>query len=68
MVIASEMSQYPVLQETEAQAAQLLGQYGVVDADAGLYRIPIDQAIQLQLNQAAQAAPGTYSSQVKLVP
>ncbi|WP_054682885.1 hypothetical protein [Rhodothermus marinus] len=37
---------YPLREETEAHARQLLEGYGVVDAEQGVYRVPIDRAME----------------------
>lgn len=44
---AAASLRYPLREETEAHARQLLENYGVVDAEQGIYRIPIDQAMQM---------------------
>lgn len=48
----------PIRRNADAEATRLLQQYQVVDQDAGVYRIPIDRATQLILeeNAAAKAA------------
>jgi hypothetical protein len=65
--LAAEAS-YPELREAEAQAAERLGQYGIVDDAQGVYRIPIDRAMELMVNQAQQAPGGPYSSELQLLP
>jgi hypothetical protein len=45
-VTAIETTGYPVLKETNAAAQALLNGSGVVDAANGIYRIPIDRAMQ----------------------
>ena len=49
-----DASRYPELQETEAQAMEKLHQYGVVEGEEGVYRIPIDRAMQIIANEAYQ--------------
>ena len=49
-----DASRYPDLQETEAQAMERLNQYGVVEGEEGVYRIPIDRAMQIIANEAYQ--------------
>ncbi|MEF8816198.1 MAG: hypothetical protein V5A20_06235 [Salinibacter sp.] len=44
---AAERTQYRDIQQAETEAAQQLQQYGVVDEEAGTYRIPIDRAMDL---------------------
>jgi hypothetical protein len=55
------------LRETELQANQKLTGYEVVDEDAGVYRIPIDQAMDLMVNEAYQQGNRTYSSEAPFV-
>jgi hypothetical protein len=55
------------LRETELQANQKLTGYGVVDEEAGVYRIPIDQAMDLMVNEAYQQGDRTYSSEAPFV-
>ncbi len=43
---------FPEIVDAENQAIQALTQYGVVDQDQGIYRIPIDRAMQLMVNEA----------------
>lgn len=43
---AAAAAWYPLREETEAHARQLLEGYGVVNAEQGIYRIPIDQAME----------------------
>lgn len=42
-----ERQQYRNLRQAEMEATQRLQQYGVVDQEAGIYRIPIDRAMDL---------------------
>lgn len=60
-------SQYTDLREVNAQAAQKLSQYDVVDAEQGIYRIPIEQAMDLMANQAYQEGDRTYSPEAPFV-
>lgn len=60
-------SEYPELREVEAAAAAALTQYDVVDADAGVFQIPIDQAIDLMVNEAhADQQGGNYTGELVL--
>jgi len=43
---AAAAARYPLREETEAHARQLLEGYGVVDAEQGVYRVPIDRAME----------------------
>jgi len=46
---------YPDLEQLELQAAEMLGQYAVLDRETGVYRIPIDRAIELIANEEARS-------------
>ncbi len=65
---ATQVSGHPELREVRATAAQQLSQYGVVDAEAGVYRIPIDTAIDLIVNESMQSTPETGSDTFVLMP
>lgn len=58
--------QYTQLRETEAQAAQKLTQYEVIDEQNGVYRIPIDRAMDLMATQAYQDENRSYSPEAPL--
>lgn len=49
-----EGAEYPELRQVEASAAEKLGQYGVVDGGEGVYRIPIERAMELIVNENFQ--------------
>lgn len=57
-------SGYPELRETEAAAARQLDHYDVVDDAQGIYRIPIDRAIDLMVLEAQQAPGRSYSAEI----
>ncbi|MFQ5568825.1 MAG: hypothetical protein ACE5G0_04070 [Rhodothermales bacterium] len=61
-------AEYPETREVELQAARKLNQYGVIDQNQGIYRIPIDRAIDLMVNEAYQAPGGDYSQELQLQP
>ena len=48
----------PLLQEAETEAARLLGSYGIVDAENEIYRIPIDRAMELMVEEELTAPAG----------
>lgn len=60
------MSGYPERREAEATASRLLGEYGVVDAAQGVYRIPIERAIELMANETYQQQGRAYSAELPL--
>jgi len=68
-VAASQMSGYPVLREARAAAASLLNQYGKVSGEEGVYRIPIQRAMDLMVNETyQQQETGAYSPELMLLP
>ncbi len=50
------LSGYPELRENRARGLELLSGYGVADPDRGAYRIPIDRAIDLVVQERGGAA------------
>lgn len=50
-------SGYPELRETEVEAARLLSQYDLASEEEGTYRIPIDRAMRLLINEQRAATP-----------
>lgn len=57
---ATQMTGYPQLRSTLESGEALLTQYGVVNAEQARYRIPIDRAIDLMVNEAAmESSPVT---------
>ncbi len=51
---AAVAAEYPDLQRLRAADAQTLGTFGVVDAEQGIYRIPVDSAITLMVDEATR--------------
>ncbi len=51
MALTEEVS-YPIREKREMEGRQKLTQYGVVDPERGIYRIPIDRAMELMVNEA----------------
>lgn len=58
---------YPELREVEATAAEQLDQYKILNDANGVYRIPIDRAMELMVNETYQQ-PRTYSPELQLLP
>lgn len=52
-VDAIDHSGYPQLRQTRASAQQKLMHYEVIDAEKGVYRVPIERAIDLIAEDAA---------------
>jgi hypothetical protein len=67
-VEATRDSGYPALREYEAASASKLTQYAVVDAAAGVYRIPIDRAIERVVAERMREGGGRYTSELQLLP
>ncbi len=66
--IAAE-ADYPEIREIQAAAAARLDQYDVVDAEAATFQIPIDQAINLIVNEEYQnQADKNYTDEIVLLP
>ncbi len=65
---ASSNLDYPELRQMELSAARLLNQYEVVDAAQGVYRIPVDRALDLIVEEAEQAPAANYSQELQLRP
>jgi hypothetical protein len=63
---AAAFTGYPLLRETRAAAQQQLTQYGTVNP--GVYRMPIDRAMDLMVNEARQQTGRTYSTELPLQP
>lgn len=64
---AIDPDDYVLLRQTELDASQKLSQYEAVDEEEGTYRIPIDQAMDLIVNEAYQQEGRTYSSEAPFV-
>lgn len=50
----TEISGYPLKQETEASGRALLMGYERLDDESNIYRIPIDRAMELVVEESAQ--------------
>lgn len=50
--LVANTSQPALLRQVNADAQRMLTQYGVVDAQQGVYRIPIDRAMDLVVQEA----------------
>jgi hypothetical protein len=51
---AAEQQRYQQIRQAELEATQQLQQYGVVDEEEGVYRIPIDRAMDLMATEEYQ--------------
>lgn len=58
---------YTEIRQVEADAARKLSRYEVVDEEAGTYRIPIDRAMDLIVNEAYEQGDRTYSADAPFV-
>ncbi len=63
-VEAAAEATYPELREVELRAARQLNHYEVIDAEQGIYRIPIDHAMDLIVNEAHQEHNRVYPSEL----
>ena len=59
---------YPELREVDAQGTQKITQYEVLDAEQGVYRIPVERAMHLMVDEAATNPAGEYSNELQLQP
>ena len=55
-VMATETTGYPLLRETQSSAQALLTRNEVVDAGQGVFRIPIERAMQLTVAESGPTA------------
>ena len=58
---------YPELRQVEATADEQLEQYKILNDANGVYRIPIDRAMELMVNETYRQS-GTYSPELQLLP
>lgn len=64
---ATGTSGYPELREIELDATRQLSQYGVVNEEEGVYRIPIDRAIEVMVEESRET-DRDYSDELNLQP
>lgn len=70
-MIAEAVAQtsYPEIREARAAATSRLTKYEVIDATNGVYRMPIDRAIDLMVNEQFQNRDeAAFSSELQLLP
>lgn len=65
---AVSLSGYPELREVRASEAEALLQYRILDDTAGIYSIPIEQAMDRLVEEARGTSPRTYSRELPLLP
>jgi hypothetical protein len=61
----SEAENYDLLQQTKAEQEEAISQYGVVDEEEGVYRIPIERAMDVvaaEEYERSQSTEGTEAS------
>ncbi len=58
IIESTTITGYPTLQETRARADEILSSYAPIDRDAGIYRIPIDRAMELVVEEAQRQQGG----------
>ena len=59
---------YPELRETEAEATNKLTQYEILNDQEAVYRIPVDRAMDLMVQQSRTDTTRTYSPELQLRP
>ena len=69
VALINAQTDYPELRDARAAAAARLAQYNVVNAQEEKYQIPIDQAINLIVNEQHQnQTTADYTSELVLLP
>ena len=69
LALINAQTDYPELREARAAAASRLAQYNIVNAQEETYQIPIDQAINLIVNEQYLNQDDTdYTSELVLLP
>lgn len=63
LVESTGITGYPTLTESRENARKILSSYAPIDRDAGIYRIPIDRAMDLIVSEAQRTAGGGSGSQ-----
>ena len=58
----------PERRQVELAATELLNTYEVVNAEQGIYRIPLNRAIDLYVEESRQAPAANYSQELQLAP
>ena len=58
LIESTKISGYPTLTETRESAEGILSSYAPIDRDAGIYRIPIDRAMDLIVEEAQPSTDG----------
>ncbi len=67
LAAAADGLSYRELRQVELEATQLLNKYEVVNAATGTYRIPIDRAMDLIVEESYQAPSANYSQELQLL-
>ncbi|GEM_PF-625933 len=62
------ISGYPELTQLNQQAESMLSNYGIIDQENGIYQIPIEQAMELTVQQYSGRPESAYSSELPLTP
>lgn len=63
---AAAGAQNPELQRIETEATRLMNQYEIVDEEEGIYRIPVDRAMQQMVEQEREESGREYSPELPL--
>lgn len=64
---AATISQFPERQQLETAGEQELTGYGVVDPEEEIFRIPIQRAMELMIEEAQGQEPGSYSAELPVL-
>lgn len=63
-----EQENYPQLRETEAVANERLNQYDLISDEAGTYRIPVEEAMEMMADEVIERDGNAYSPELQLLP
>ncbi len=62
------MSGYPDRMRTEQAAAERLSGYGIIDEGSGIYKIPIERAMERMVEESVARPADSFSSELPLLP
>ena len=65
--MAAGSSGYPELRQSEQQATELLETYGYVEGEEGVYRIPLEEAQELLLNENRMRSDSAYAEELSVI-
>ena len=60
-------TEYPEIRDIQAAATAAMNESGVVDADAGIYRVPVERAMEVMAEQQYTNPQGNFSEEVSII-